>query len=29
MMICRMSAGVNEADEKANIVHDGLGVSAL
>ena len=29
MMICRMSAGVNEADEKPDIAHDAFGVSAL
>jgi hypothetical protein len=29
MMICRMSAGVNEADEKPEIVHEVFGVSAL
>jgi predicted PurR-regulated permease PerM len=29
MMICRMSAGVNEADEKPDIVRETFGVSAL
>ena len=29
MMICRKSAGVNEADEKPEIVHEAFGVSAL
>jgi predicted PurR-regulated permease PerM len=29
MMICRITAGVNEADEKPDAVHDGFKVSAL
>jgi hypothetical protein len=29
MMICRMSAGVNEADETPDIAHEAFGVSAL
>jgi hypothetical protein len=29
MMICRLTAGVNEADEEPNIVHQAIGVSAL
>jgi predicted PurR-regulated permease PerM len=29
MMICRITAGVNEADEKPDSVHDGFKVSAL
>ena len=29
MMICRITAGVNEADEKPDAVHPAIGVSAL
>jgi predicted PurR-regulated permease PerM len=29
MMICRITAGVNEADEKPDVVHPAVGVSAL
>lgn len=29
MMICRITAGVNEADEKPDVVHRAIGVSAL
>ena len=29
MMICRITAGVNEADEKPDVVHAAIGVSAL